>query len=231
MFRADLESQAEIRTVAEQILSTFDEIHLLVNNAGVVNLAYSETVDGIETTFAVNHLAYFLLTHLLLDRIRASAPARIVNVASDAHKFVGGLNFADLQHREKYASMRVYGHSKLANILFTRELAQRLAGSGVTVNAVHPGAVATGLAGNNGAWAKAIMRVVGIFFKSPAQGAATSLFAATSPELEGVTGRYFAKCKEVTPTAGARDEDAAARLWKISEEMTGLATSSASVGG
>ncbi|MDG2307726.1 MAG: SDR family oxidoreductase [Candidatus Binatia bacterium] len=230
LFRADLASQADIRNVAGEILSTFDEIHLLVNNAGVVNVSYTETVDGIENTFAVNHLAYFLLTNLLLERVRASAPARIVNVASDAHKFVGGLNFDDLQHREKYASMRAYGRSKLANILFTKELAKRLEGSGVTVNAVHPGAVATGLGGNNGAWAKAIMKVVGLFFNSPAKGAATSLFAATSPDLEGVSGRYYAKCKEVAPTAGARDDDAAARLWTISEEMTGLATSSASVG-
>ncbi len=230
LFRADLESQADIRRVAGELAEAYPQIHLLVNNAGIVNLSYSETVDGIETTFAVNHLAYFLLTNLLLDRLRGSAPARIVNVASDAHKFVRGMNFDDLGHKQKYASMRVYGHSKLANILFTRELARRLDASGVTVNAVHPGAVATGLAGNNGAWAKAVMKVVGLFFKSPDKGAATSLFVATSPEIEGLSGRYFANCKERTPGAAARDDVAAARLWAISEELTGLATTSASAG-
>jgi len=230
LFRADLSSQAEIRTVAPQILAAFDRIHLLVNNAAVVNLGRTETVDGIETTFAVNHLAYFLLTHLLLDRLRQSAPSRIVNVASDAHKFVRGIQFDDLQHRRKYGSMRVYGHSKLANILFTRELARRLAGSGVTVNAVHPGAVSTGLGTNNGVLSKALVRVAGLFFQRPENGAATSLFVATAPELEGVTGRYYASCKALDPSTAGRDDTAAARLWTISEEMTGLVSASASVG-
>ena len=222
LFRADLASQAEIRTVAAEILASFPQIHLLINNAGVVNLKFSETVDGIETTFAVNHLAYFLLTQLLLDRVRASAPARIVNVASDAHKFVGAFNFDDPQSRTRYKSMRVYGYSKLANILFTRELARRLEGTGVTVNAVHPGAVATGLGTNNGSFAKALTSVLGIFFKNPEQGAATSLHVAMSPELEGVSGHYFAKSREAKISSGARDDAAAARLWTLSEEMTGL---------
>lgn len=224
LFRADLASQAEIRAVAAEILASFDQIQLLINNAGVVNLKYSETVDGIETTFAVNHLAYFLLTNLLLDRVRASAPARIVNVASDAHKFFGGIDFDDLNFRGRYKSMRVYGHSKLANILFTRELARRLEGTGVTVNAVHPGAVASGLGTNNGSVAKVLTSVLGIFFKNPEQGAATSLHVAMSPELEGVSGRYFAKSREARVSSSARDDEAAARLWTLSEEMTGLAS-------
>jgi NAD(P)-dependent dehydrogenase (short-subunit alcohol dehydrogenase family) len=223
LFRADLASQAEVRTVAAEILASFPQIHLLINNAGVVNLKFSETVDGIETTFAVNHLAYFLLTQLLLDRVRASAPARIVNVASDAHKFVGAFNFDDPQSRSQYKSMRVYGYSKLANILFTRELARRLEGTDVTVNAVHPGAVATGLGTNNGRISKALTSVLGIFFKNPEQGAATSLHVAMSPELEGVSGQYFAKSREAKISSGARDDAAAARLWTLSEEMTGLA--------
>ncbi|NRA07980.1 MAG: SDR family oxidoreductase [Myxococcales bacterium] len=228
LFRADLESQAQVRAVAAEILDAFPRIHLLLNNAGVVNLHYSETVDGIETVFAVNHLACFLLTQLLLERLRESAPARIVNVASHAHKFVGQIDFEDPGHREKYASMRVYGLSKLANILFTRELARRLAGSGVTANSLHPGAVATGLGANNGGWAKALTRTLGLFFNSPEKGAATSLFVATAPELEGVTGRYFARCRETSTSAAGQDDDAAARLWELSEELTGLAPSRAS---
>jgi NAD(P)-dependent dehydrogenase (short-subunit alcohol dehydrogenase family) len=204
------------------MLDTFDRIHLLVNNAGLVNWSYSETEDGIETVWAVNHLGYFLLTRLLLDRLRESAPARIVNVASDAHKFVGGIDFDDIGHRENFRSMRVYGHSKLANILFTRELARRLEGTGVTVNAVHPGAVATGLAQNNGGWARALTGFLGVFFKSSEQGAATSLHVATSPELEGVSGRYFAKSRETKISKAAADDAAAGRLWLLSENMTGL---------
>lgn len=222
LFRADLSSQAEVRTVAGEILEAFPEIHLLVNNAGVVNLHRSETVDGIETVFAVNHLAPFLLTHSLLDRLRESAPARIVNVSSHAHKFVKGIDFEGLEQREKYAAMRVYGQSKLANLLFTRELARRLSDSGVTVNAVHPGAVATGLGANNGAGSKALIGLLGLFFNSPERGAATSLYAATSPDLEGVSGRYFARCRENAPSAAARDDVSAQRLWELSEQLTGL---------
>ncbi len=232
VFVADLASQRQIRAVAAEILERLDRIDLLVNNAGSIHLSRTETEDGIETTFAVNHLAYFLLTHLLLDRLRASSPARIVNVASHAHRFVDGMKFDDLGYREGYASMRVYGHSKLANVLFTRELARRLDGSGVTVNAVHPGAVATGLGTNNGLWARVVMRLVGFFFRfrSPERGAATSLYAASEPMLEGVTGRYFANSREASPSTAATDDDAAARLWTISETLTGLTPATATAG-
>ena len=219
---ADLSSQGSIRKLAAEILARYPRIDVLVNNAGVVNLKREETADGIEATFAVNHLAYFLLTNLLLDRLRASAPARIVNVASDAHKFVKGLRWDDLGWATGYKSMRVYGQSKLANILFTRELARRLAGTGVTVNSVHPGAVSTGLGKQNGWWAAALIKVLGLFFRSPEQGAATSIHLASSPAVDGVSGRYFANAKEARPSRAAEDDAAARRLWDLSMQMTGL---------
>jgi len=215
---ADLASQSDIRRAAGEVLDTARPLHLLINNAGVVNLKRTLTADGLETTFAVNHLAYFLLTTLLLDRVRESAPARIVNVASEAHKFAP-LDFDDLQNERRYRAMRAYGQSKLANLLFTAELARPLAGSGVTVNAVHPGAVAPGLGTNNGAWARVLVRVLGLFFRSPDDGAATSMYVATSPELEGVSGKYFANCREKRPSRAAGDGEAARRLWQVSEHL------------
>jgi NAD(P)-dependent dehydrogenase (short-subunit alcohol dehydrogenase family) len=217
---ADLSSQAEVRRVAADFLASDRPLHVLINNAGVVNLQRTVTVDGIESTFAVNHLAYFLLTELLLDRLRRSAPARIVNVASDAHKF-GALDFDDLGNERRYRAMRVYGQSKLANILFTNELAQRLEGSGVTANSLHPGAVATGLGKNNGAWARALIALLRPFFRTPDNGAATSVYLASSPEVEGVSGKYFANCRQHRPSRAAQDPDAARRLWDISERLVG----------
>jgi retinol dehydrogenase-12 len=224
VFLGDLASQEEIRQVAAALLARYPRIDLLVNNAGVVNLQRSVTVDGIEQTFAVNHLAYFLLTLLLLDRLRESAPSRIVNVGSDAHKFVSGINFDDIGYASAYKSMRVYGHSKLANLLFTTELARRLEGSGVTVNSVHPGAVATRLGKNNGKAASLLIRLLAPFFRTPDKGAATTLHVATSPALEGVSGRYFANSREAKPSAAAGDRAAAERLWDLSAQLTGLDT-------
>ena len=218
---ADLSVQSEIRRLASEFLASGRPLHVLINNAGVVNLQRTVTADGIETTFAVNHLAYFLLTNLLLERLRASAPARVVNVSSDAHKF-GTLDFDDLGNERNYRAMRVYGQSKLANILFTAELARRCAGSGVTANSLHPGAVGTGLGKNNGAWARVLIALLRPFFRTPADGAATSVYVATSPAVEGISGRYFAKCREKQPSAAARDGDAARRLWEISATLTGL---------
>jgi NAD(P)-dependent dehydrogenase (short-subunit alcohol dehydrogenase family) len=218
---ADLSSQADVRRVAAEFLASERPLHVLINNAGVINLQRTVTVDGIETTFAVNHLAYFLLTNLLLARLQRSAPARIVNVASDAHTF-GGLDFDDLGNQRRYRAMRVYGQSKLANILFTAELARRIAGSGVTANSLHPGAVATGLGKNNGAWARALIVLLRPFFRTPVNGAATSIHLAASPAVEGVSGQYFANCREKRPSRAARDADAARRLWDVSAEMTGL---------
>jgi NAD(P)-dependent dehydrogenase (short-subunit alcohol dehydrogenase family) len=221
---ADLSSQAEIRRVAAEILAAEPRIDVLVNNAGLVNLRREVTGDGIEAVLAVNHLAYFLLTNLLLDRLRASGKARIVNVSSDAHKF-RGFDLDDLQfERRKYGWSAAYGQSKLCNILFTRELARRLEGSGVTVNALHPGAVATRLAQNNGWWAVALGKLLALFLRTPAKGAETSVYLATSPEMEGITGRYFSDCREARPSRMAEDDAAAKRLWEISARLTGLAT-------
>ena len=185
---ADLSSQRDVRRVAAEILAAHPQIHVLVNNAGVVNLRRTLTEDGLETVFATNHLAYFHLTLLLLDRLRASAPARIVNVASDAHRW-GRLDLDDLGNARRYRAMQVYGQSKLANILFTYELARRLAGSGVTCNCLHPGAVGTRLGHNNGTDRAACWPALLVpFFRTPAQGAETSIWLASSPEVEGVSG-------------------------------------------
>jgi NAD(P)-dependent dehydrogenase (short-subunit alcohol dehydrogenase family) len=220
VFLADLGRQRDVRRAADEILAHFPQIHVLVNNAGVVNLKRETTEDGIEAVFAVNHLAYFLLTVLLLDRLRASAPARIVNVASEAHKFVRGLQFDDIGFEHNYKAMRVYGHSKLANLLFTQELARRLEGSGVTVNSVHPGAVASGLGKNNGRVAQTLIAFLAPFFRTPEGGAATSIHVATAPELATVSGRYFKNCREARPAAFASDREAAGRLWELSEGLT-----------
>lgn len=221
---ADLAVQAEVRRAAGEILGKDARIDVLVNNAGIVNIRRELTPDGIEAVFAVNHLGYFLFTNLLLDRLRSSAPSRIVNVASDAHHFKG-FDLDDLQfERRKFGWSAAYGQSKLCNILFTQELARRLEGSGVTVNALHPGAVATGLAGNNGWWAKAVMQLASLVLRSPAKGAQTSLYLATSPEVEGVTGGYFADRKQKQPSRTAQDESNARRIWEISAKLTGLPT-------
>ena len=220
---ADLASQEEIRRAAAEFLATGEPLHLLLNNAGVVLTERSETVDGIETTFAVNHLAYFLLTNLLLARIVSSAPARIVNIASDAHRLGGALDFDDLGASRRYSGMGVYGRSKLANLYFTTELARRLAGSGVTVNAAHPGAVRTDLGQNNDApILKLLTGLVRPFFRSPERGAETSVWLCASPAVEGVTGRYFADCRERAPHRLASDPVVAQRLWQESAKLTGL---------
>jgi len=218
---ADLSSQHSIRQLARDFLATQQPLHVLVNNAGVVNIGRTLTVDRIETVFGVNHLAYFLLTMLLLERLEASAPARIVNVASDAHRF-GTMNFDDLGGTQRYRTMRIYGQSKLANILFTYELARRLGGSKVTVNCLHPGAVATGLGKNNGAWARVLTRMLSPFFRSAENGAATSIYLASSPDVAGVTGKYFSNCKDTRSSKESCDAAVARRLWEVSARMTGL---------
>lgn len=220
---ADLSSQRDIRRAAAEFLATGEPLHILLNNAGVVYTERVETVDGIETTFAVNHLAYFLLTSLLLDRIVASAPARIVNVASDAHRLGGALDFDDLGASRRYSGAGVYGRSKLANLYFTRELARRLEGTGVTVNAVHPGAVRTGLGQNNDApILKLLTGLVRPLLRSPEKGAETSIWLCSSPDVAGVSGGYFAKRKLRVPHRLANDETASRRLWDASAKLTGL---------
>lgn len=220
----DLAVQADIRRVAAEFLASGRPLHVLFNNAGIVMLNREETGDGFETTFAVNHLGYFLLTNLLLDRLRESAPARIVCTASGAHAYSGGrLDFDDLQSRKGYSWMRVYARSKLANILFTRELARRLEGSGVTVNCFHPGFVGSNLALNNGALAKLVIGALRPFARSNDKGAETGVYLCTSPEVEGVSGRYFYDKKATWPKSYAQNDDDAARLWEVSAAMTGLA--------
>jgi retinol dehydrogenase-12 len=220
---ADLASQDDIRRAVAAFLARGEPLHVLLNNAGVMLTQRTETRDGIETTFAVNHLAYFLLTNLLLERLVASAPARIVNVSSDAHKLGGPLDFEDLGARRRYSGMGVYGRSKLANLYFTTELARRLAGTGVTVNALHPGAVRTGLGQNNDApILKLLTGLVRPLFRSPEKGAETAVWLCASPEVEGVSGRYFADRKERKPHRMAGDDAAARRLWDVSAKWTGL---------
>jgi len=220
--RADLSSQREVRALAAELLARYAAIHVLVNNAGVVNLRYSTTVDGIETVFAVNHLAYFLLSALLLDRLKASGLARVVNVASEAHRFARTIEFDDLGFARRYRGMRVYGHSKLANILFTYELARRLAGTSVTANCVHPGGVATGLGQNNGRIAVVLTKLLRPLLRTPEDGAATSIWVATSPAVDGVSGRYFKSCREARSSRVTYDVAIARRLWDVSAEMTGV---------
>lgn len=223
----DLGSLAQIRALAEELLARYPAIHVLVNNAGLWMTERQLTPDGLETTFAVNHLGPFLLTHLLLPRLQESAPARIVNVASEGHR-QGKLDFDDLQAERRFGKVRAYCDSKLANVLFTRELARRLEGTGVTANSLHPGVVHTNLGSNSSGPIRWVFDWVGpLFFITPEKGARTSLHVATSPALDGVSGRYFSNSRESTPSRRARDDEAARRLWEISEQLTGIATAAA----
>jgi NAD(P)-dependent dehydrogenase (short-subunit alcohol dehydrogenase family) len=221
----DLADLSSVRRGAAEILEQAPRLDVLVNNAGLVLTERRLTADGFEATFATNHLGPFLFTNLLLDRIRSSAPARIVNVASTAHNSARkGIPFDDLQSERHYRGMRVYGQSKLANILFTLELARRLEGTGVTANSLHPGTVRTGYGadGDAGGFLSFGIKIAGPFFLSPAKGARTSVYLASSPEVDGVSGRYFVKCKPRRPRAWARDPEAAQQLWQVSEELVGL---------
>ena len=221
----DLADLSSVRRGAEEMLEQAPRIDVLVNNAGVVLSERRESVDGFEATFAINHLGPFLLTNLLLERLVASAPSRIVNVASAAHNMARtGIPFDDLQSTKRYRGMRVYGESKLANILFTLELSRRLAGSGVTANSLHPGPVRTGYGADGDARGFLAFGLVisRPFFLSPAKGARTSIYLSSSPAVEGVTGEYFVKCKPATPRRPAQDSEAAQRLWQVSAELVGL---------
>ena len=222
----DLGDLASVRAGAAEILERCPRLDALVNNAGLILTERTETVDGYEATLAINHLGPFLLTNLLMDRLKASAPSRIVNVASTAHNQARrGMPFDDLQSVKNYSAMRVYGESKLANILFTNELAQRLDPAAVTANSLHPGTVRTGYGADGDTTG---LLAVGIkigqpLFASPEKGARTSVFVASSPALAGVTGKYFAKSKEKRPKAQALDVAGARRLWTVSAELVGLA--------
>jgi NAD(P)-dependent dehydrogenase (short-subunit alcohol dehydrogenase family) len=215
---ADLSLQSAVRRLAADFRARHQRLDVLVNNAGAIFTRREESAEGIEMTLALNHLAYFLLTLVLRDLLQASAPARVVNVASEAHRGMR-LDFADLENRKRYSGLRVYGQSKLMNVLFTDELARRLAGTGVTVNAMHPGVVATGWGNNTPGVFKTLVRIARPFMLSPEEGARTLVYLATSPEVAGVTGKYFAKSREVGASPAARDAAAARKLWDASEQL------------
>lgn len=218
----DFSSLAQVRGLAEAFRARYDKLHVLVNNAGTVFTKRTLTADGIESTFAVNYLGSFLLTNLLLDVVKASAPARVIMVSSTGH-FSGTMDFGDLGFERGYQIMRAYGRSKLAAVLFTRELAKRLDGTGVTVNALHPGAVATAIWDRAPAYTRPIFALAKrLFMISPAAGAETIVYLATSPEVEGVTGLYFEKNRPRSPSRLAQDDSVAHRLWDESARLVGL---------
>lgn len=225
---ADLSSQKDIRRLAEQFKSNYQRLDVLVNNAGGMFLSRQETIDGYEMTLALNHLAYFLLTNLLIEPLKASGMARIINVSSSAHWSCTEIKFDDLQFKKEYNGKKAYAQSKLANILFTYEVNRRLHGSGITVNAVHPGAVITNFRRNNGwiSWARHVIAYLRTReLVGPIEGAKTSVYLATSPEVEGVSGKYFVNLKAVTSSNASYDEEVAMRLWEVSLGLSGLSKS------
>jgi retinol dehydrogenase-14 len=219
---ADLSSQEEVRRLADEFKEAYPRLDVLINNAGVFRSERTTTPDGLETTFAVNHLAHFLLTDLLLDVLKASAPSRIVNVSSGDHSN-GTIDFDDLQGEKGYKGAKAYSQSKLANVLFTYELARRLEGTGVSANGLHPGA---GIRTNFGSGVSGVLgftvRALTPLMKSPEKGAETSIYLASSPEVEGLSGRYFAKKAGARSSVVSHDERLARRLWEVSEDLTNL---------
>jgi len=214
----DLASEDSTRSFAEEFKRKYPRLDVLINNAGVYTPHREVTPDGLERTFEVNYLSGFLLTHLLLDLLKKSAPSRIVNVSSSAHSG-GTIHFDDLQGERRYGGFGAYGQSKLAQILFTQELARRLQGTGVTVNACHPGVIRTNL-GMGGT--SAVVRFVRMFFKTPEKGAETPIYLAVSPDVERVTGQYFANKHVREPSREAQDPNVARRLFDVSKELAHL---------
>ena len=220
---ADLSSQLEVKRAADKFLSLNKPLHILLNNAGIMNTSRKETVDGLEEVFSVNHLAYYSLTLLLMDKLIANGPGRIVNVASGAHMFIKEMNFDDLQSEKEYKTMRVYSQSKLANILFTRELSEKLEGKGITVNCLHPGFVNTGIGSNNSpTLGRILMAMARPFSRKTDKGAETSIYLCVSPEVEGISGEYYIDCEVSKISGAARSKDNAEKLWNISSELTGI---------
>jgi len=223
-FVADLSSQSEVRRLADEVLRSLPRVDVLVNNVGGYWNTRHVTADGLERTFALNHLTPFLLTNLLLDRLQRSAPARVVTVSSNAHA-QGRVDFDDLQGERSWSGARAYSQSKLANVLFTYELASRLMATSVTANALHPGVTRTSFGAEDpGGVQQRLIPFVRPFMKAPAQGAATSIHLASAPDLEQVTGRYFANRKPKRSSKRSYDQATAARLWQVSADLVGLTT-------
>jgi NAD(P)-dependent dehydrogenase (short-subunit alcohol dehydrogenase family) len=218
---ADLSRVAEMKRVGSEIAEAERRIDVLINNAGALFNHRTVTEDGLERTFATNHMSYFVLEHMLRQRVFTSAPSRIINTSSDAHRRAS-LNFNDLQSEKNYSGFSVYSRSKLCNILFTRELSRRLSGTGVTANSLHPGFVATRFADESGGLGSYVIRAAKAFAISPEKGAETIIYLASSPNVANITGRYFYKCRETTPTPQAQDDQAAQRLWQESAQYAGF---------
>lgn len=221
---ADLSTQKSIRELNKSLRERLDKVDVLVNNAGGVFPEFKKTADGLEMTIATNHFAYFLLTNLLLDLIKKADNARIVNVSSRSH-LAASIDFESFTTNKGYFILKAYGQSKLANILFTAELASRLSGTGITVNSLHPGLVKTDIGTKKTNWYSSFLwslysKIGGV---SVAQGAATSIYLASSPEVKNITGKYFAKCKEITPSKLARNTELQKELWKMSEQLCPIA--------
>ena len=222
MILANLSSQAEVKSAAEKFLSMEKPLDILLNNAGIMNRKRNITEDGLEEVFSVNHLAYFTFTLMLIDKLKSTEGSRVVNVASGAHQFVKEMNFGDLQSEKVFKPMQVYGQSKLANILFTKSLANKLADHGVTVNCLHPGFVSTGIGSNNkGIW-NILMSLARPFARKTDKGAETSVYLCSSPEVKDISGEYFVDCKIEKVSDAAKSSDQADKLWEISSELTGL---------
>jgi retinol dehydrogenase 12 len=218
----DLSAMNQVREVAEQFLTRHDRLDVLINNAGAVFSSRQVSADGYEMTMALNHLNYFYLTQLLQDALLKSAPARIINVSSDAHKG-GSINFDDLMSEKKYNAFGVYAMSKLANVLFTYELARRLEDSGVTANTLHPGFVASNFGRSNGGMWGMLMPLAHMFAISPEKGGETTIYLASSPEVDGVTGKYFAKKQAVKSNAASYDQAVQKRLWDVTQTLVNQA--------
>jgi NAD(P)-dependent dehydrogenase (short-subunit alcohol dehydrogenase family) len=220
IYYGELSRIADCKRVGAEICAAEPRVDVLINNAGALFGSRQVTSDNLEETFATNHLAYFVLTRALKDRLQAAGSARVVSTASDAHKGYS-LDFDDLQAIKSYSAIRAYGRSKLCNILFTRELARRWAGTGITANCLHPGFVATRFGDASGGFLSSVVRFAKNFAISPEKGAETIIYLASSPEVSASSGEYFYKCRPATPTAGGRDDTAANRLWVESERLAG----------
>lgn len=223
VYYADLSSLEDMKRVGREIAAAESRIDVLINNAGALFSHRTLTADGLEMTFATNHMSYFVLTEMLRQRLIASAPARVINTSSDAHRR-NKLDFDDLQSAKGYAGFKIYGRSKLCNILYTQELARSLAGTGVTANSLHPGFVATRFGDQSGGSFSVMVRLAKNFAISPEKGAETIVYLASSDDAAKVSGEYFYKCRRATPTKEAQDDEAARRLWRESERLAGLAS-------